>query len=72
MSKMLIAFSFWRKDMDKLLIAKILAKIKKTPTDYQAYEDLFSLCRAAISDERKEALSYSTMLRSICEKSIRQ
>ncbi|MCX4312847.1 hypothetical protein [Anaerocaecibacter muris] len=58
--------------MDKLLIAKILAKIKKTPTDYQAYEDLFSLCRAAISDERKEALSYSTMLRSICEKSIRQ
>lgn len=58
--------------MDKLLIAKILVKIKKTPTDYQAYEDLFSLCRAAISDERKEALSYSTMLRSICEKSIRQ
>lgn len=58
--------------MDKFLIEKILAKIKKTPTDYQAYEDLFSLCRSGITEDRKEALRYSTELRSICEKSIRK
>lgn len=58
--------------MDKFLIEKILAKIKKTPTDYQAYEDLFSLCRSGIAEDRKEALHYSTELRLICEKSIRK
>lgn len=58
--------------MDKFLIEKILAKIKKTPTDYQAYEDLFSLCRSGIAEDRTEALRYSTELRSICEKSIRK
>lgn len=58
--------------MDKFLIEKILAKIKKTPTDYQAYEDLFSLCRSGITEDKKEALRYSTELRSICEKSIRR
>lgn len=58
--------------MDKFLIEKILAKIKKTPTDYQAYEDLFSLCRSGITEDKKEALRYSTELRLICEKSIRR
>lgn len=31
--------------MDNLLIGKIFQKIKKTPTDITAYEDLFALCR---------------------------
>lgn len=31
--------------MEKTLISKIFAKIKKSPTDITAYEDLFSLCR---------------------------
>ena len=31
--------------MNKNLISKIFQKIKKTPTDIAAYEDLFALCR---------------------------
>ena len=31
--------------MDKKLISKIFAEIKKTPTSVTAYEDMFALCR---------------------------
>lgn len=58
--------------MDIILVENILAKIKKTPADYQAYEDIFSLCRAGITVNKKEALRYSTELRSLCEKGIRE
>ena len=55
--------------MDKNLISKILEKIKRQPSNVQAYEDLFSLCRDE-NAELKEALSLSTTLRGICEKNI--
>ena len=44
--------------MSKLLIAKIFQKIKKTPTDITAYEDLFSLCRNI--EQEDFALAHST------------
>ena len=44
--------------MDKTLIPKIFQKIKKTPADITAYEDLFSLCRTIESEDF--ALSHST------------
>ena len=44
--------------MNKLLIAKIFQKIKKTPTDITAYEDLFSLCRNI--EQEDFALAHST------------
>lgn len=44
--------------MNKLLITKIFQKIKKTPTDITAYEDLFSLCRNI--EQEDFALAHST------------
>lgn len=44
--------------MDKTLIPKIFQKIKKTPADITAYEDLFSLCRTIEPEDF--ALSHST------------
>lgn len=58
--------------MDIILNNVILAKIEKTPYDFTAYEDLFSLCRSDIETHKKEALQYSTRLREICEKNIRK
>lgn len=44
--------------MNKSLIAKIFSKIKKTPADITAYEDLFSLCRNI--EQEDFALAHST------------
>lgn len=44
--------------MDNNLIAKIFAKIKKTPENVTAYEDLFALCRNLEPDDF--ALAHST------------
>lgn len=44
--------------MNKDLIAKIFQKIKKTPTDITAYEDLFALCRNI--EQEDFTLSHST------------
>ena len=58
--------------MDVILNNVILAKIKKQPNDFTAYEDLFSICRSDIETHKKEALQYSTRLREICEQNIRK
>ena len=58
--------------MDVILNNIILAKIKKQPNDFTAYEDLFSICRSDIETHKKEALQYSTRLREICEQNIRK
>lgn len=55
--------------IDKNLISKILDRIKRQPSNEQAYEDLFSLCRGETED-LKDALTLSTALRSICETNI--
>lgn len=44
--------------MNKSLITKIFSKIKKTPADITAYEDLFSLCRNI--EQEDFALAHST------------
>ena len=44
--------------MNKNLVQKNFSKIKKTPTDIIAYEDLFSLCRNIESEDF--ALAHST------------
>lgn len=44
--------------MNKNLISKIFQKIKKTPTDITAYEDLFALCRNI--EQEDFTLSHST------------
>lgn len=44
--------------MNKNLILKIFAKIKKAPTDIIAYEDLFALCRNI--EQEDFLLSHST------------
>ncbi len=44
--------------MNKNLISKIFQKIKKTPTDIAAYEDLFALCRNI--EQEDVTLSHST------------
>lgn len=58
--------------MDKILIGVIRAKIEKEPCNYSAYEDLFSLCRNGLTENKKEALHLSAELRSICEANIRK
>lgn len=52
--------------IDKILISKIRAKIKKTPEECQTYEDFFSIIRSSDEKDRKQALSLSTELRSLC------
>ena len=57
--------------MDVILVGVIRAKIEKEPYNYEAYEDLFSVARNALTTDKKEALRLSAELRSICEKHIR-
>lgn len=49
--------------MNKTLISKIFAKIKKTPADITAYEDLFSLCRNMEAEDLKLAHETNRTLR---------
>lgn len=58
--------------MDNILIGVIRAKIEKEPYEYGAYEDLFSLCRNGLTENKKEALRLSAELRSVCEANIRK
>lgn len=55
----------------KKLISKIFAKIKKTPYDLTAYEDLFSLCRNIEQDEFKLAHGTNAELRSAIGKAMK-
>lgn len=58
--------------MDNILMGVIRAKIQKEPYNYGAYEDLFSLCRNGLTENKKEALRLSAELRSICEANVRK
>ena len=58
--------------MDNILMGVIRAKIQKEPYNYGAYEDLFSLCRNGLTENKKEALKLSAELRSICETNVRK
>ena len=64
-------FSYGVNKMDVILVGVIRAKIEKEPYNYEAYEDLFSVARNALTTDKKEALRLSAELRSICEKHIR-
>lgn len=58
--------------MDKLLLKILHDKIAKEPTNIQCYEDAFSLCRAELENDKKEAFRESSLLRSICQENIRR
>ena len=46
------------------LISKIFFEIQKDPSDYRAYEDVFSLCRSIEESDFKLAHDTNTELRS--------
>lgn len=56
---------------DKKLISKIFAKIKREHADIQAYEDLFSICRANEKSNFKVAHETNAELRNLIAKGIR-
>ena len=58
--------------MNKLLITKIFSKIKKTPADITAYEDLFSLCRNIEQDDFALAHSTNEGLRRVISTAIKR
>ena len=58
--------------MNDLLISKIFAKIKKTPDDVLAYEDLFSVCRNIEEENFELAHRTNSELRVLVAQSIAQ
>lgn len=58
--------------MEKTLISKIFAKIKKTPKDITAYEDLFALCRNIEPEDFVLAHSTNEELRKLVTKAIKK
>lgn len=57
--------------IDHILIEKIRAKIKKAPSDFQAYEDFFSTARTLKDTNLEKALEMSQDLRKYCTVAIR-
>lgn len=58
--------------MQTNLIPKIFSKIKKTPTDITAYEDLFALCRNIEPEDFKLAHNTNEQLRNSISKAIKE
>lgn len=58
--------------LDNRLIDKIFSKIKKTPSDITAYEDLFSLCRNIEEKDFDLAHQTNQVLRSYVSEAIKQ
>ena len=54
----------------KNLISKIFAKIKKTPADAEAYEDLFDLCRNIEAEDFKLAHDTNRELRKLVAEAV--
>lgn len=54
-----------------MILEKIAAKIKKTPRDFQPYEDLYFMCREAMQTDKKTALIYLRKLSAFCEEAIK-
>lgn len=53
------------------LLGKILEKIKKTPYSFQAYEDLYYMCKETMKTDNPLAVKYLKLLSEECEKAIR-
>lgn len=55
-----------------MILEKIAAKIKKTPQDFQAYEDLYFMCRDTMQTDKETALIYLRKLSAFCEEAIKR
>ena len=55
--------------MEKLL-AKIFSKIKKTPSDVKIYQDLYFMCKEALSQDEVLAIKYIKLLSNVIENQI--
>ena len=53
-----------------MILEKIAAKIKKTPHDFQTYEDLYFMCRETMQTDKETALTYLRKLSAFCEEAI--
>ena len=58
----------------KKVLQKILQKIKKTPDDFQAYEDLYFMCIETMDDDGDcdLAVTYLKKLSSLCERAVKR
>lgn len=56
----------------KQLLEKILEKIKKAPSDYQAYEDLYFMCLEAMESDVELGVEVLKKLSLECERAIRE
>jgi predicted phage terminase large subunit-like protein len=54
------------------LLAKIAEKIKKTPLDFQPYEDLYHIAKDSLQDDTRLSVSYLKKLSAMCECAIPQ
>ena len=54
-----------------MILEKIAAKIKKTPQDFQPYEDLYFMCRETMQTDKETALTYLRKLSAFCEEAIK-
>lgn len=54
-----------------MILEKIAAKIKKTPQDFQPYEDLYFMCRETMQTDKETALTYLCKLSAFCEEAIK-
>lgn len=59
-------------ETNKDLVKKIFSKIKKTPADITAYEDLFSLCRNIEQEDFSLAHSTNEELRKEISEAIKR
>lgn len=55
-----------------MILEKIAAKIKKTPQDFQPYEDLYFMCRDTMQTDKETALTYLRKLSAFCEEAIKR
>lgn len=53
-----------------MLLEKILEKIKKTPEEYQAYEDLYGMCQLTLEEDQSLAVDYLVKLSDCIEKAL--
>lgn len=54
-----------------MILEKIAAKVKKTPQDFQPYEDLYFMCRETMQTDKETALTYLRKLSAFCEEAIK-
>lgn len=54
-----------------MILEKIAAKIKKTPQDFQPYEDLYFMCRETMQTDKETAITYLRKLSAFCEEAIK-